>query len=256
MAMKLKMILFAFCLLVFTCGCWAQNRQICYSCQGRGIVWNSICSICNGKGTAVGSNMQQQVYNNGYATMMFSYAKMNLAHNEYKLAADKLYDLATKYDYTSAFAYLGICYEIGIGFQTNRNLAKQWYNKGAQQGDFECNEALKRIAREGFWPATDRQRRLFCQRVKAVFDAQYNSHIYSTPSMGGNSNGSSDNSNNNHVRCAGCQGTGMCSMCSGKGGYYIEPYIYSGDNTKVWKECSVCYGKKSCKYCWGRGCVR
>ena len=31
----------------------------------------------------------------------------------------------------------------------------------------------------------------------------------------------------------------MCSMCSGKGGYYIEPYIYSGDNTKVWKECSV-----------------
>ena len=67
---------------------------------------------------------------------------------------------------------------------------------------FECNEALKRIAREGFWPATDRQRRLFCQRVKAVFDAQYNSHTYSTPSMGGNSNGSSDNSNNNHVRCA------------------------------------------------------
>ncbi len=47
-------------------------------------------------------------------------------------------------------------------------------------------------------------------------------------------------------RCAGCNGTGFCSMCKGKG-WYKNTY-----DTKVYS-CPSCHGSGRCGVCYGKG---
>ena len=68
----------------------------------------------------------------------------------------------------------------------------------------------------------------------------------STPSY--NTNQSSSTQVVTHRQCAGCNGSGMCTMCKGKGWY---KNIYSG----TVESCSSCGGSGRCKVCHGKGHV-
>ena len=56
--------------------------------------------------------------------------------------------------------------------------------------------------------------------------------------------------------CAGCRGTGICTMCQGKGGYYTNSGTYTGSGSKTWHQCSSCHGSGKCGVCYGRGTIR
>lgn len=56
--------------------------------------------------------------------------------------------------------------------------------------------------------------------------------------------------------CAGCRGTGVCTMCQGKGGYYTNSGTYTGSGSKTWHTCSSCHGSGKCGVCYGKGTIR
>lgn len=56
--------------------------------------------------------------------------------------------------------------------------------------------------------------------------------------------------------CAGCRGTGVCTMCQGKGGYYTNSGYYTGSGSKTWHTCSSCGGSGKCGVCYGKGTIR
>ncbi len=56
--------------------------------------------------------------------------------------------------------------------------------------------------------------------------------------------------------CAGCHGTGVCTMCQGKGGYYTNSGTYTGSGSKTWHQCSSCHGSGKCGVCYGKGTIR
>lgn len=56
--------------------------------------------------------------------------------------------------------------------------------------------------------------------------------------------------------CAGCHGTGVCTMCQGKGGYYTNSGTYTGSGSKTWHQCSSCHGSGKCGVCYGKGVIR
>jgi len=56
--------------------------------------------------------------------------------------------------------------------------------------------------------------------------------------------------------CAGCHGTGICTMCQGKGGYYTNSGTYTGSGSKTWHQCSSCHGSGKCGVCYGQGTIR
>ena len=40
---------------------------------------------------------------------------------------------------------VALCYENGTGVEKNIDKAVYWYKKGAEKGDADCKEALKRL---------------------------------------------------------------------------------------------------------------
>lgn len=55
--------------------------------------------------------------------------------------------------------------------------------------------------------------------------------------------------------CRGCNGTGHCSMCNGKGGYWNDAGYYVGKDIKTRTSCSSCNGTGQCKVCHGKGSI-
>lgn len=75
----------------------------------------------------------------------------------------------------------------------------------------------------------------------------------STPSPSPNYNQSTPSQGRT---CAGCRGTGVCTMCQGKGGYYTNSGTYTGSGSKTWHQCSSCHGSGKCGVCYGQGTIR
>ncbi|NDW10298.1 hypothetical protein D0T56_11600 [Dysgonomonas sp. 520] len=48
-------------------------------------------------------------------------------------------------------------------------------------------------------------------------------------------------------QCKGCRGSGLCSMCEGKGFWKKDGKIFS---------CSRCYGDGKCRVCYGKGVIK
>lgn len=53
--------------------------------------------------------------------------------------------------------------------------------------------------------------------------------------------------------CRGCNGTGLCTMCNGKGTYWNDTGYYVGKDIKTRTRCSACNGTGKCKVCYGKG---
>lgn len=73
-----------------------------------------------------------------------------------------------------------------------------------------------------------------------------------------NSNISIDNTHEYHSKiCAGCNGTGRCTMCNGRGTYWLDDVgMYTGEDKKVLKTCSACNGTGQCQVCYGKGAFK
>lgn len=69
---------------------------------------------------------------------------------------------------------------------------------------------------------------------------------------GGNSYGGSSGSST-YTTCRSCGGSGVCTSCNGKRGYYVDSGTYTGYNTRVWKDCPSCNGTGRCFNCHGTG---
>ena len=55
-----------------------------------------------------------------------------------------------------------------------------------------------------------------------------------------------DNTPSGHRRCPGCNGTGYCSLCKGKGWYKYQGEIYDCPSCHHTGRCGVCHGKGHC----------
>lgn len=78
------------------------------------------------------------------------------------------------------------------------------------------------------------------------------------PNIGGSSGvGSGSVYNNNGTKCAGCGGTGRCTMCKGRGGWVDKNVgMYTGEFLETWINCPECNTTGQCQVCHGKGVIR
>lgn len=81
-----------------------------------------------------------------------------------------------------------------------------------------------------------------------------NQSLHIVPNNSGNSSGGYSSSSGS--TCGSCRGTGNCTMCKGRGGYYHNTGTYTGTNEKTWTDCPACNGSRKCQVCYGRGSIR
>lgn len=187
---------------------------------------------------------QQQAFDAGARDAALYMAKQNIADGNYDAAYNKLEEIADKS--SEAAGLLGSCYELGMGTIVDRQLAKYYYSKGGSYG----RGALNRINSDGYWDATEENCRAFSNMVRMQMNAQYGGGF----NNGYNSSGGSSSSSGR--TCAGCRGTGNCTMCHGHGGYYHDTGTYTGNPGQTWTTCPGCGGNGKCKVCYGKGSIR
>lgn len=83
--------------------------------------------------------------------------------------------------------------------------------------------------------------------------SQYRQPNTTLPNYGGagNSGGTSKGRT-----CAGCRGTGQCTMCNGRGWVELNTGYYTGQSYTTREKCSVCYGDGRCRVCYGQGTIQ
>ncbi len=247
-----KLFLFLFLLISLTA--MGQNTVACAGCGGRGGMQTMAgfmpCFMCGGKGQVVDpSYANQQAYNYGVGLRFLSDGEVALANQNYDLAYEKFKKACFEYKNKDAYFYLGAMVELSMGFtKANPSLAKEFYEVGAKLGSSDATEALNRINNSGYWDATDEMRNRFCTILKNRQRA--NAILYGG---GGLSGGSSSGSSSSGRSCRGCNGTGVCSMCRGKGAYGYSTGTYTGKDTYGSSTCQGCNGSGKCKVCHGRG---
>ena len=98
--------------------------------------------------------------------------------------------------------------------------------------------------------------------IKACWDYSTNPNKKgSSYGVGGSSGTGSYNnggtgSSSSSSTCRSCSGTGNCTMCHGRGGYYHNAGTYVGDTGRSWTDCPACNGSGKCQVCYGRGSIR
>ena len=187
----------------------------------------------------------QNAYNMGAGWGMYMNGISALCNGDYSEAFNQFY---RGIDYnTMNYEGLGICYELGFGVAVNHGKALNAYTIGANDGNFGCKQALKRIRESGYYKEANKQ--VFLQNLKAMYNANYGTtpNIGSGGSFGGYSNGYGSSSGSSSYTCPTCHGTGRCTVCAGRG-YRIS------NNRHI--ECTMCNGGGACYGCHGRGTIR
>lgn len=188
---------------------------------------------------------QQQVAESAKRFTDILIAKMSIADGNYDSAYETLEEIAD--ESSEAACFLGACYELGMGTSVDHDLAEHYYSKGGSDG----RAALKRIESSGFWNSSDENRKVFSNMVRM--------QIYGQAGGGYNSfggSGLSSGSSSSSSTCRSCSGTGNCTMCHGRGGYYHNAGTYVGDTGRSWTDCPACNGNGKCQVCYGRGSIR
>jgi len=63
-------------------------------------------------------------------------------------AALKLYHLAGAQNYSPALNYLGMCYENGNGVERDQTIARGFYQRSADLGDYSAQSHLQRLSKQ------------------------------------------------------------------------------------------------------------
>lgn len=188
---------------------------------------------------------QQQVAESAKRFTDILMAKMSIADGNYDSAYENLKKRAG--ESSEAACLLAACYELGMGTSVDHDLAKHYYSKGGSDG----RAALNRIRSSGFWKSSDANRKAFSNMVRMQINGQAGGG-YNSFGGSGLSSGSSSSSST----CRSCSGTGNCTMCHGRGGYYHNAGTYVGDTGRSWTDCPACNGSRKCQVCYGRGSIR
>ena len=54
--------------------------------------------------------------------------------------------------------------------------------------------------------------------------------------------------------CRSCGGSGVCTLCKGQGGYWVDSGTFTGTGNKKWATCGSCAGGNGkCRVCHGKG---
>lgn len=192
----------------------------------------------------------QDAYNWGRGLRAVYDGMKMIASGDYRAALDKFQEAYSEYNYIPALERLGLCHELGIGFERNTDQADQFYKSGAYVNDRSCVLAQQRIRSNGHYPASYRE--TFLQNLRAYFNSMNDGgSVPNVPS--GGFGGSGSNNNSVYTTCRICGGTGVCTSCNGRGGEYQDTGYYTGSGNKSWISCGSCRGNKRCFNCHGTG---
>ena len=89
----------------------------------------------------------------------------------------------------------------------------------------------------------------------------YKTHPDKIQSNGNNTNNSIDiftpsggsSSGITYTTCRTCNGSGTCTSCNGRRGYYVDSGMYTGSGSRTWQNCPSCNGNGRCFNCHGTG---
>lgn len=261
-----RMFVITFLLALVSSASFAQKMvtEICPICGGLGgfyVAYTfSPCYYCMSKGYITKQDPQevmQAAADYGACLMIVSLGKDAIINGNYDDAWKKLKEAMSEYDSAEAYLYLGAMIELGMGVESKKDLAFKCYKYAADLGNSDAKAALQRIKSSGYWSATEEKRLQFRQALSiqmgvSMTPVNSGGGIY----QGGNSGVNSSESYSNGRSCAGCSGTGKCTMCNGKGGYWLDTGMYTGEDIKNWKTCTACHGSGQCQVCFGKGFIR
>ncbi len=185
---------------------------------------------------------QQNAYNQGKAFAMVITGKRKIVEGEWHDAYRSFVDAANAGS-AEGWYWCGVVEEVYSGDKAE---ALKSYKEAANRVNISARQAIQRINSSGYLQANEQTR----NSIRAQLAAQMN---MSLPNVGGYSGGNYNSGSSGSGRtCSGCNGTGVCTGCQGKGGYWLETGHYTG-GSKTWTTCGSCNGAKTCRVCYGKG---
>lgn len=191
----------------------------------------------------------------GYGDGLCIRGLSSLVDNKYSEAYKYLYQAYDECDNAKAAAYLGIMFEHGLGVSVNRDTAKSLYTWSQKKGDSFGAGNLARINQYGFNDPTPECINKVLQVIRAREGMNSSSGYIIVPPASVDNGSSSSSGNNRRRLCPSCKGGCVCSVCGGKGEYWIETGMFTGRDTKKLITCSTCRGTKHCGVCRGNGYI-
>ena len=223
----------------------AQNnvpKVTCIYCGGTGRAGYSFCLFCGGSGLMVDPQYQnQKAADYGKSLGLCLRGQMKLIEGDYSEAFDAFRE-AMRLENAEAMFFVGACCELGMGVDVDLDLAKECYSLGSEYGNLNAKQAIERINRDGYWPATDQVRQSFRTILKTQIEIRSNAAMMNRD-FNNNWDSKSSKSTNNYGSCPNCHGTGRCTMCAGRG-------EWRGNDGKYF-DCSICHGGGQCPSCHG-----
>lgn len=268
----MKRILISIVLSIFVCSSFAQThkwypnsatQQKCYVCGGSG--YNTFtgyrCTGCGGRGYT--SMTYESGANDGLAAALITKGKNFLCSKLYRQAFDCFWEVYQNMDKHNAAGHvcywMGICYELGFGVNSDRDAALSMYKYSMEQNFPMGAEEYDRVIQEGFYPATEEYRVSFInyQKQKDIENAirfQAMQGIYEDMNQ-------LQQEQIEDIRHERENRTWNCPVCKGAG-YYSNPNErWFSEGTYTCQNCGTTQSYSHhhscrCKRCGGTGSVR
>lgn len=240
-----------------------SGKVTCGACYGTGNCYGYVCGACRGTGlmncpACIGYKQGKLMAEQAMARrekelkenpiQMWGAIVPEMASGNYEKAYEYYEYLAENHNDGQAYLYLGYMNELGMGTSKSYSYARYCYEKGAELGNQYCKAEFHRISQGRYLQKECEQIiRKHYQNINMMGISAANSMNWGLSS--GTISGSSPSqrkSDYGYVNCQHCHGTGVCSVCNGKGWEYST---YTSGTMR----CSSCQGDKRCKFCVGRG---
>lgn len=219
-----------------------SGRVQCGACFGTGLCYGYVCMSCGGTGVIncpacagykQGYAMMEKILQEEEArlranpTMMWGKIVDEIASGSYQKAYDHVDWLAKNKDDAAAWLKLGQMNEIGLGTSKSISYAKTCYQNGANLGNVNCKNELKRI-NYGKYLGSDFERNFIAYHKGIVAMA---SSVTSTIDWGSPSSSSSTRRSSSGS-CSSCGGTGVSKVANTGGSLHNWVAYYNSSGTK------------------------
>lgn len=230
------------------------QRAMCPRCYGVGIYAYAPCTTCRGTGWVANvEEARQETTKYARGLMAHSLGLTYIGSGDDEKGFEKLKAAALDFNMPEAYLHLGNCLELGIGVSVNQDLARQAYDLGSKYGNPACKSALQRVDSEGFWAATDENRRNYRIMIKNQVNASAAAGSVGYGGINPYAGSSSGSSSGSSYACSGCGGSGKCTSCGGDGYFWSDTGTYVGRTINKKISCGACRGTGRCGVCHGSG---
>lgn len=239
----------AFCM---ACTLTAQKYVTCTNCGGTGVGMVSMygsmpCMLCSGKGKII------DAYSAGKAMGLVANGKAAMVRGDYATARQAFSQAINECEDASAAFFYGVCLELGMGCQVDRDAALAYYEFGQSRNDANSQAALNRIASTEFWVATDDARNNFRQNLKMQMDMEMSAIQMSNNLFKNTNSAPTRSTRSSRQTCTNCKGTGRCPLCNGEKRRWVQTGDFVGKDIKRYDICGWCRGSGLCGVCHGAG---